>query len=85
MASLGSVEMGAIISRGWYHLAAGRCLRPDLRGDPRRLYSYAEAVDAQGSTIRPADTPFAWGGVVALCKRDGRFAFADHKEAWRAA
>jgi hypothetical protein len=58
-ASLGIVEMGAIITRGWYHLAAGQCLRPDLRRDPHQSYSYAEAADAQGRTIRGGDTPLA--------------------------
>jgi uncharacterized membrane protein len=80
MASLGIVEMGAIITRGWYRLAAGQCLRPELRGGPHRLYSYAEAVDGNGRTIRRGDTPLSWGGTVALCTRDGKFELADHKD-----
>jgi uncharacterized membrane protein len=80
MAALGVVEMGAIITRGWYRLAAGQCLRPDLHGDPHRLYSYAEAVDANGRTVRRGDAPLAWGGTVALCTRDGKFELADHKD-----
>ena len=51
MASLGLVEMGQIVTRGWYRVEAGQCLRPDLRGDPHRIYSYAEAVDGNGRTI----------------------------------
>ncbi|MGH6727231.1 MAG: DUF1036 domain-containing protein [Pseudolabrys sp.] len=80
MASLGVVEMGQIVTRGWYRVAAGRCLRPDLRGDPHRLYSYGEAVDAEGHTIRRGESPLAWGGTVALCTRDGKFELADHKD-----
>jgi len=80
MASLGVVEMGQIVTRGWYRVAAGRCLRPDLRGDQHRLYSYGEAVDAQGRTIRRGESPLAWGGTVALCTRDGKFELADHKD-----
>jgi uncharacterized membrane protein len=80
MASLGIVEMGAIVTRGWYRVEAGQCVRPDLRNDPHRLYSYAEAVDANGRTIRRGDVPLAWGGAVALCTRDGRFELADHKD-----
>jgi uncharacterized membrane protein len=80
MASLGIVEMGAIVTRGWYRLEAGQCVRPDLRNDPYRLYSYAEAVDGNGRTIKRGDTPLAWGGTVALCTRDGRFELADHKD-----
>ncbi len=80
MASLGIVEMGAIVTRGWYRVEAGQCVRPDLRGDPHRLYSYAEAVDSNGRAIKQGDTPLAWGGTVALCTRDGRFELADHKD-----
>jgi uncharacterized membrane protein len=80
MASLGIVEMGAIVTRGWYRVEAGQCVRPNLRGDPHRLYSYAEAVDANGRAIKHGDVLLAWGGAVALCTRDGRFELADHKD-----
>ena len=80
MAALGVVEMGAIVSRGWYRVEPGKCLRPDLRGDPHRLYSYAEAVDGNGRTIQRGDAPLAWGGNVALCTRDGKFELSDHKD-----
>jgi uncharacterized membrane protein len=80
MAALGTVEMGAIVSRGWYRVAAGKCLRPDLRGKPHRLYSYAEAVDARGRTVKRGDAPLSWGGKVALCTRDGKFALSNHKD-----
>jgi uncharacterized membrane protein len=80
MASLGTVEMGAIVTRGWYRIETGQCLRPDLRNDPHRLYSYAEAVDGNGRTVKRGDVPLAWGGTVALCTRDGRFELADHKD-----
>jgi uncharacterized membrane protein len=80
MASLGIVEMGAIVTRGWYRVAAGQCLRPDLRGDPHRLYSYAEAVDGNGRTIRHGDAVLSWGGTVALCIRDGKFELSNHKD-----
>ena len=80
MASLGIVEMGAIVTRGWYRIEAGQCVRPDLRNDPHRLYSYAEAIDANGRTIRRGEAPLAWGGTVPLCTRDGRFELTDHKD-----
>jgi uncharacterized membrane protein len=80
MAALGVVEMGAIVTRGWYRVDAGRCLRPDLRGDPRRLYSYGEAVDGSGRTIKRDDAPLAWGGNVPLCTRDGKFDLSNHKD-----
>ena len=80
MASLGIVEMGAIVTRGWYRVNAGACVRPDLRGEPRRLYSYGEAVDANGRAIKKGDAPLSWGGEVALCTRDGKFELSDHKD-----
>jgi uncharacterized membrane protein len=80
MASLGIVEMGAIVTRGWYRVDAGQCLRPDLHGEPRKVYSYGEAVDGNGRTIKNGDAPLAWGGTVALCTRDGKFELSDHKD-----
>jgi uncharacterized membrane protein len=80
MASLGIVEMGSIVTRGWYRVEAGQCLRPDVRGEPRKLYSYGEAVDGNGRTIKRGDAALAWGGDVALCTRDGKFELSDHKD-----
>jgi len=80
MAAVGTVEMGAIVTRGWYRVAPSRCVRPTLRGEPHRLYSYAEAVDAGGRAVKRGEAPLAWGGNVALCTRDGKFELADHKD-----
>jgi uncharacterized membrane protein len=80
MASLGVVEMGAIVTRGWYRVPAGQCVRPDVQGEPHLLYSYGEAVDANGRTIRRGDAALSWGGSIALCTRDGRFELSDHKD-----
>ena len=80
MASLGIVEMGAIVTRGWYRVNAGACVRPDLRGNPLKLYSYGEAVDGNGRTVKKGDGTLSWGGEVALCTRDGMFELSDHKD-----
>jgi len=80
MASLGVVEMGAIVTRGWYRVPAGQCLRPELTGEPHRLYSYAEAVEGDGRTVMRGDKPLSWGGKVPLCTREGKFELADHKD-----
>jgi uncharacterized membrane protein len=80
MAAIGTVEMGTIVTRGWYRVAAGKCLRPNLRGSPHRIYSYAEAVDARGRTIKQGDRVLSWGGKVMLCTRDGRFALSNQKD-----
>jgi uncharacterized membrane protein len=79
MASLGFAEMGSIVTRGWYRVESGQCVRPDLRGDPRRVYSYAEAVDGSGRTVKREDAALSWG-ALALCTRDGSFELADHTD-----
>jgi len=80
MASLGIIEMGAIVTRGWYRVPAGQCVRPDVRGEPHRLYSYGEAVDAEGRAIKRGDATLSWGGNLQLCTRDGKFELSDHKD-----
>jgi uncharacterized membrane protein len=80
MASFGIVEMGAIVTRGWYRVPSRQCVRPDVTGEPRRLYSYGEAVDSDGRTIKRGGHPLFWGGPLTLCTRDGRFELADHKD-----
>ena len=80
MASLGIVEMGSIVTRGWYRVEAGKCLRPDVRGEPRRLYSYGEAVDGNGRVIKHDAKALSWGGKIPLCTRDGKFELSDQKD-----
>ena len=80
MAALGTTEGGTLITRGWYRIEAGSCLRPDVRGDQQKLYSYGEAVDGSGRTLKRGDKPVAWGGDVALCTRDGKFELSDQKD-----
>lgn len=69
MASLGFAEMGSIITRGWYRVESGQCVRPDLRGDPRRVYSYAETVDGSGRTVKRGDAALSWGSARTLHAR----------------
>jgi len=80
MAALGIEDKGAVTTRGWYRVAPGRCLRPDLTGKPRRIYSFAEAVNAAGSAIRQGDRPLAWGGETVLCTRNVKFELNDHRD-----
>jgi uncharacterized membrane protein len=74
MAALGVEETGAIVTRGWWRVEAGACLRPEL---PRRAgshaYSFAEAVDAAGAAIEKDGKPISWGGGQRLCTRNSRF------------
>ncbi len=80
MAAIGTIEGTATIARGWYRVDTGQCVRPDVRGDAKKLYSYGEAVDSTGRTIKNGDTVLAWGGTTTLCTRDGRFELSDHKD-----
>ena len=80
MAAVGTVEMGAIVTRGWYRIASGQCLKPDVSAEAQRFYSYAEAVDADGRVVRRGDGPLDWGGNLALCTRDARFELSDQKD-----
>ena len=80
MAAIGTIEAGTTVARGWYRVDAGQCLRPDVRGDARKVLSYGEAVDSTGHIIKNGDAPLSWGGNVALCTRDGKFELSEHKD-----
>ncbi|MBX6424355.1 MAG: DUF1036 domain-containing protein [Variibacter sp.] len=80
MAALGAEENGRIVTRGWYRVTPGRCLKPELAGRPRRVYSFAEAIDDEGRVIRRADKALAWGGLVTLCTRALKFEIDEHKD-----
>jgi len=80
MASLGIEDRNAIVTRGWYRVEPGKCLRPEVSGSPRRLFSFGEAVDANGNPIRTSDRPLAWGGGMQLCTRPIKFELHDHHD-----
>jgi uncharacterized membrane protein len=78
MAALGAENRGTIVTRGWFRIEAGRCLRPDVRDKPRRLYSYAEAIDANGHVVTRGVRRLSWGGDTMLCTRNVRFELSEH-------
>ena len=80
MAALGVAEKDKVVSRGWYRVAPGRCVRPELHGKPARLYSYAEAVDADGRVIKRGAGRLSWGGKTVLCTRETRFELSEQKD-----
>jgi uncharacterized membrane protein len=80
MAALGVEERGLIVTRGWYRVEPGKCVRPDVKGQPRRLYSFGEAVDGNGQQLKHGDKPLNWGGDTTLCTRDFKFELSDHKD-----
>jgi uncharacterized membrane protein len=80
MAALGADEKGAIVTRGWYRVEPGKCLRPDLPPQTRRLYSFAEAIDADGRTLSRGGKALAWGGSTMLCTREAKFELGDQRD-----
>jgi uncharacterized membrane protein len=73
MAAIGTDDGKTVVSRGWYRVDPGKCLHPDISGQPRQIFSFAEAVDGENRTIKLRDRPLNWGGARELCTRDSKF------------
>jgi uncharacterized membrane protein len=80
LAALGFEDHGTVVTRGWYRVAPGKCLRPDLTGKPQRLYSFGEAIGADGQPLAAAARATSWGGSTILCTRNVKFELSDHKD-----
>ena len=80
MAAIASDDGKAITSRGWYRIEPGKCLHPDIAGQPRQVFSFAEALDAEGRPIRFKDKPLTWGGARTLCTRESKFEVTDQND-----
>ena len=73
MAAVGTDDGKTVTSRGWYRIEPGKCLHPDVAGQPRQIFSFAEAVDADNRAVRFRDKPLNWGGTTKLCTRESKF------------
>jgi uncharacterized membrane protein len=80
MAAIANDDRGVIVTRGWYRVEPGKCTRPEVLAHARRIYSYAEAVDANGQLIKRDGKPINWGGRTMLCTRGDSFEVSDQKE-----
>jgi uncharacterized membrane protein len=80
MAAVGTDDGKTVVSRGWYRIEPGKCLHPDVTGQPKRIFSFAEAVDAENRTIRFKDRPLSWGGETRLCTRESKFEINEQGE-----
>ena len=73
MAAVGIDDGKTVVSRGWYRIDPGKCLHPDVIGQPKRIFSFAEAVDVENRAVKFKDRPLNWGGTTALCTRENKF------------
>ena len=73
MAAVATDDGKTVTSRGWYRIDPGKCLHPDVTGQPKQIFSFAEAVDAENRTIKFKDKPLNWGGTTQLCTRESKF------------
>jgi len=80
MAALAIEDNAVIATRGWWSIAPGACLRPELpRRISGRLFSFAEAVDSSGAIVEVKGRPLSWGGKEKLCVKNIRFEIRDHR------
>ena len=62
-----------VTSRGWYRIDPGKCLHPDVTGQPKQIFSFAEAVDNENRTVKHKERALNWGGTTQLCTRETKF------------
>ena len=80
MAAVGTDDGKTVTSRGWYRIDPGKCLHPDITGQPKRIFSFAEAVDAENRTVKFKDKPLNWGGATQLCTRENKFEITEQSD-----
>jgi uncharacterized membrane protein len=80
MAAIANEDRGTIVTRGWYRVEPGKCARPEVLAGARRVYSYAEAIDADARVVNRGGKPLTWGGRTMLCTREAAFEVNDQKE-----
>ena len=80
MAAVGTDDGKTVISRGWYRIDPGKCLHPDVSGQPRQVFSFAEAVDGENRALKFRDRPLNWGGTRQLCTRESKFEVNDQND-----
>jgi len=73
VAAVATDDGKTVVSRGWYRIDPGKCLHPDVTGQPKQIFSFAEAVDAENRTVKLNDKPLNWGGSTQLCTRESKF------------
>jgi uncharacterized membrane protein len=77
MAAVATDDGKTVTSRGWYRIDPGKCLHPDVTGQPKRVFSFAEAIDTNARPVRVKDKPLNWGGTTMMCTRDSKFEISE--------
>ena len=80
MAAVATDDGKTVISRGWYRIDPGKCLHPDVSGQPKQIFSFAEAVDGENRALKFRDRPLNWGGATQLCTRESKFEVNDQHD-----
>ena len=73
MAAVATDDGKTVTSRGWYRIDPGKCLHPDVTGQPKQIFSFAEAVDNDNRAMKYKDKALNWGGATQLCTREAKF------------
>lgn len=73
MAVVATDDGKTVVSRGWYSINPSKCLHPDISGQPKQIFSFAEAVDAGNRVVKLTEKPLNWGGGTQFCTRDSAF------------
>lgn len=73
MAAVATDDGRTVTSRGWYRIDPGKCLHPDVAGQPKQIFSFAEAVDNDNRPVKYKDKALTWGGSTQLCTRESKF------------
>jgi uncharacterized membrane protein len=79
MAAIGVDDKGAVTTRGWYRVEAGKCVKPEVPAKAARLYSFAEAIDKDGQTVKHGDRTLIWGGPTELCTGEVKFEIGEQR------
>jgi uncharacterized membrane protein len=77
MAAVATDDGKVQTSRGWYRIEPNTCLHPDIAGQPKRVFSFAEAVDADGHPVQLAGRPLNWSGPSIFCTQDVKFELSE--------
>jgi uncharacterized membrane protein len=73
MAAVATDDGKSVVSRGWYRIDPGKCHHPDVGGQTKQVFSFAEAVDTENRIVKFKDRPLNWGGTRELCTRESKF------------